>query len=333
MESDENEWTWPGADDIKRYKDTLKAKGPVLPAVMRHAMRQVGEADERDPFVLHPSDLAKSDWCPRHDFYRLSGRRQEKQKSGPSFVLEQVFAYGDKVHEKYQLWLKDMGVLWGTWRCESCYHRWEEKSPESCPTCGHGALRYLEVILDRSPYVIRGHSDGAVHDLDGWTGLIEIKSIGLRSLAFEVPSLYQRYIDGKETPESVWMKIKRPFPSHLVQGQLYMWLSWPKYSQIAFIYESKFNQRNKEFVVKYDPSLIETQIEGIKLVTDAVGSGEAPFRPEWAIDMQVSACRSCPYRKHCWSDRGNAIEETPKEEVRVIKANPRKRRVALRPPG
>lgn len=317
---------------LKRLKDTYKSEDVVIPGLQRHVMRQSAKDDaERSPHVIHPSDMCKADWCGRHDFYRITGTTPEKKGSNPSFNMENAYLEGHEIHGKYQTWFWEMGVLYGRWKCERCEHRWTAKSPQTCPECQSPWLRYMEVKLERKPYLIQGNADAALHDLDGFTGLIEIKSIGIGTIRFEAPRMHQRYQDGNETLDEMWFKINRPFPSHMKQGQLYLWLAWPKYEKIVFIYESKFHQRQKEFVISYNPKLILPLLETAKEVSQGVRAGIAPERPVWAIDKQVSTCRSCIYRRTCWND-GTTIEEAseaPAEKVRVKRADSRKRRAAL----
>jgi hypothetical protein len=317
---------------LKRLKETYKSDDVVIPGLQRHVMRQAAKEDvERSPHVIHPSEMVKPEWCGRHDFYRITDTPADK-KSGnnPSFNMENAFAEGHTIHNKYQTWLWEMGVLYGEWKCERCSHRWSALSPLVCPLCESPWLHYMEVTLTRPPYLISGHADGAVHDLDGFTGLIEVKSIGIGTIRFEAPRMHQRYLDGNETLDEMWWKINRPFPSHMKQGQLYLWLSWPKYSQIVFIYESKFPQKQKEFLISYNPRLIAPLIDQAKDVSQGVRAGIAPERPVWAVDMQVKTCRSCIYRKTCWSIN-EPDEEAPAAKVRVKRADPRKRRAALSP--
>ena len=316
---------------LKRLKETYKSDDVVIPGLQRHVMKQMAKEDlERSPHVIHPSDMVKPEWCGRHDYYRITKTRYDRKAvNNPSFNMANAFAEGHTIHEKYQTWLWEMGVLYGKWLCQRCNHVWTDLSPKTCPKCESPWLHYKEVSLERKPYLINGHADGAVHDLDGWTGLIEVKSIGIGTIRFEAPRMHQRYLDGNETLDEMWWKINRPFPSHMKQGQLYLWLSWPRYNQIVFIYESKFHQKQKEFLVSYNPKLIAPLIDQAKDVSQGVRAKIPPERPVWAVDMQVKTCRSCTYRNICWSI--DAVEETaPKEaKVRVKRADSRKRRAAL----
>ena len=82
------------------------------------------------------------------------------------------------------------------------------------------------------------------------------------------------------------------------QGQLYLWMAWPAYEQIVFIYESKFHQQTKEFVVDYNKSFIAPMLETAKEVSQGVRAGVAPDRPDWATGPEGKVCASCPYRLH-----------------------------------
>jgi hypothetical protein len=317
---------------LKRLKDTYKGDDRILPSLERHVMRAMeNDGADRRHDVMHPSEMSHRDWCGRHDYYRIIGTPSEKvSMANPSFRMNNVFAEGHQIHGKYQDWLWEMGVLNGRWLCLSCKERWDDTSPRQCPTCQSPRLMYLEVPLQRE--LVGGHADGAVHDLDDWDGLIEVKSIGMGTLRMEAPRMYQRYLDG-ETLENVWWKIQRPFGTHVKQGQLYLWMAWPRYEEICFLYESKFHQQVKEFVVSYNPAMIAPILETAREVTRAVAQGLPPSRPLWAEDSDSKICKSCPYRRACWNlgaphDTTQADDPAP---VRVLRSTPAKRRRALRP--
>lgn len=318
---------------LKRLKDTYRDKGVVLPAMARHVMKAAGDDPERSTDHMHPSEMCKPDWCGRHDYYRMIDTPVEKQGArNPSFRMENVFAEGHAIHGKYQRWLWEMGVLWGDWLCLECGHRYGALAPKVCQFCLSDRLAYREVPLRHNNYRIEGHSDGAVHDLEGWTGLIEVKSIGVNSWRFDAPLLWNRYQDG-ESAENIWMGINRPFGSHLRQGMLYLWMAWPRYEQILFIYESKFHQQTKEFLVDYNKSLIEPILEEARDVAHGVRKGTPPPRPHWAEDPVSKGCQGCEYRRTCW-DMGKRGGKSPKvQEVSTVRVNgvaSAKRKRALR---
>lgn len=317
---------------LQRLKDTYRDKGIILPPLSRHVMKSLEAAGpDLTQDYMHPSEMSKSDWCPRHDYYRLLGTPSEKSSQrNPSFRMENIFAEGHAIHGKYQRWLWEMGVLSGDWRCHNCTHRWGAQSPKECQFCRSKDISYIEVPLRHSQYRVEGHADGAVIDLEGYTGLIEIKSIGIRTLAFEAPRLYHLYEQGMSA-DDIWFKINRPFATHLRQGQLYLWMSQPAYSQIVFIYESKFHQQTKEFLVTYNKKLIEPILEDAREVSHALKSGIPPHRPPWAESHASKICTSCPYKRTCWNiGARNGSQASSPPALVVQRTTGAKRRRALR---
>lgn len=318
---------------LQRLKDTYRTKsGLLLPRIERHVMRQssTDRPDDHDLTYMHPSDLAKKDWCGRHDYYRMVGTPVEKtSKANPSFRMENIFAEGHAIHGKYQDWLWEMGVLVGFFGCKECGHRWYAKSPTSCQFCRSERLKYWEYPLRREQLRVEGHADAAVHGTD-LRALVEIKSIGTGTLRFEAPRLYQRYLDGAQ-PEEIWDSITHPFASHMRQGQFYLWMSWPVYEQIVFLYESKLHQQVKEFVVDYNKAFIAPILEGVKEVSQGFRAGIAPDRPDWATGPDGKVCASCVYRNTCWGVEGDVIQENGDQPViRINRARPAARKRALR---
>ena len=317
---------------LRRLKDTYRSKsGLLLPHVERHVMRVMKgdpRPDDHSEKYMHPSDMVKPDWCGRHDYYRITGVSVGKVNAiNPSFRMSNVFAEGHAIHGKWQQWFWDMGILVGDWRCKECGHRWYAKAPVECQFCRSERLEYKELPLHHERYMVEGHADAAVH-LPEFRSLAEIKSIGIRTLAFEAPRLYQRYLDG-QSAEEIWRDITHPFSSHMKQGQLYLWMSWPSYEQITFIYESKFHQQTKEFVVAYNKDFIAPLLEVAKEVSQCVRTGYVPDRPDWATGPDGKVCTSCPYRTTCWSIEDER-EAAPSQAPKVRRASPSVRRRALR---
>ena len=69
---------------------------------------------------------------------------------------------------------------------------------------------------------------------------------------------------------------------------------------IVFIYEWKPTQEVKEFVVKYNPEVMEPILENCKTVIEHLDNNTTPERPNWATGSSCSGCKFCPYKKECW---------------------------------
>ena len=216
------------------------------------------------------------------------------------------------------------------WKCLECGHLWGALSPDACQFCRSSRLTYKEVPLRHERYMVEGHADAAIHKLHGFDGLVEVKSIGAGTLRFEAPRLYNLYNDGAMSAEEIWWKINRPFGSHVRQGMLYLWMSWPLYEQIVFVYESKLHQQTKEFVVGYNKQIIAPILEVAKEVSQGVRSGTPPQRPLWAESPDAKVCTSCEYRRTCWNLGHEPTQESDTTTVRVKRAGATKRKRQLR---
>jgi hypothetical protein len=313
---------------------TIASNTVVLADIQKHVLRKALEPDyERDLSMLHPSEMCKSDWCWRADFYRIQGVERDPKALNPSFRLENVWTEGHDIHHKYQSWLWDMRVLYGVFYCARCDNKWWDVSPQECFYCDASRehLEFKELPLEAPHLRIGGHADGGLM-LDPFR-LLEIKSIGINSLRFDAPHLWDMY-QRNETLDKIWMEINRPFPSHVRQGSLYLymasrgWAEVPVPMSMVFIYEAKWNQQVKEFEVAYSPRWVEKMLAGAQMVVDAMEYGRPPQRPSWATDSQVAGCRSCPYRNRCWKIREHGQSDAPPIPVKRAPVAVRRRALA-----
>ena len=137
---------------------------------------------------------------------------------------------------------------------------------------------------------ISGHTDGWIKGI-GEDCLIEIKSIGAGTLRFEAPDLL---FDAEGDLTKAWRNIRRPFRSHLLQGQMYLELAKRIYGdeapkEIVFIYELKADQDYKEFTVKADYEIVDRIFFSASKVVKAVNAGTLP---ECNVDPD-KGCKSC----------------------------------------
>lgn len=265
---------------------------------------QLRPEDDRRTDIIHVSEMAKPDWCPRASYYSLSGLQADTTQT--HFRARGVFDEGDRIHEKWQSRLWRMGILRGKFRCILCDHRWWATSPEFCPGCGWMGtdhLRYLEVPMMDSEFLIGGSADADLDDGHSKSALAEMKSIGIGTVRNEAPHLLRQHThktaEGKSVidVEGLWRAIKSPFPSHMRQGWLYLWLA--NYDVMVFLYESKMNQAHKELIVKRDDSKIDHLLDQAEDVVEALDEGEPPPHPKWA-EPDNRTCLSCGFRATCW---------------------------------
>lgn len=281
------------------FLKTGNQAGRLLPSLERFLMTE--EPEFRSQAVLHPSAMAKSDWCPRSGYYQLlfddTGRTPPGERN--ALQRQNIFDEGHYIHDKWQQRFWRQGVLYGKYTCISCMHSWWATSPQFCNNIACQAmrkfLRYSEITL-HSPdeYRIGGHSDGWVKDSRG-DCMIEIKSVGKGTYRFEAPNMVARY--GEDT-EALWKNTRRPFSSHVRQLQIYMHLARLAFgdespTEGVFIYESKMNQQYKEFVIEYDPEETKGIFRDAKDIVRRLRS-ETPEPPECFYGDK--GCKECkPY--------------------------------------
>lgn len=279
------------------YKKSLTAKGRIVPRLEQRLMRDtLAKNAKRDTDHLHPSEISKKDWCPRSSWYAIK-YKEEKQESY-NFQRLNIFAEGNTIHDKWQGWMWTEGILCGNWNCRNCGVTWWDQSPEACTSCGSSWLAYREVPIEDPEHMIIGHADGLITD-DTGSALIEIKSVGLGTLRFDAPEILMPYNKGKISLDELWKSIKKPFPSHLRQINLYMHCTG--IHDAVVIYEFKPTQAVKEFEIRYRPESVEDILAGCLTVKKALEGGTSPMRPLWADSPAAAGCKSCAFNKRCWS--------------------------------
>jgi CRISPR/Cas system-associated exonuclease Cas4 (RecB family) len=277
--------------ELQKFLDAKKAPTRLIGDIERHLMqRPVGD---RSTTVLHPSEMIKRDWCKRASYFLLNGHTKIAEK--PNLRLQSIFDEGHAIHAKWQKWFQEMGVLHGKFKCDVCNKVTWGTSPQECEHClaPVSKLVYDEVTLRDDDLRIAGHTDGWVKGI-GEDTLIEIKSIGPGTIRSEAPQLMAE-ADGDFM--KAWNAIRRPFPSHILQGQVYLELMkrmGHEVNEIVFLYELKADQSYKEFKVKADYELVEHVFEGAAKVVKAVNDKT----PLDCTNNPGGTCKQCaPYKE------------------------------------
>jgi len=272
-------------NDLQKFLDAKKKPTRLLGDVERYMLLR--PQGDRSTLVLHPSEIIKPDFCHRYSYYLMSGG--VKLGSKPALKLQSIFDEGHYIHDKWQTYFYEMGNLYGDFKCVYCKGITTGISPESCSSCG-GALKYDEVKMLDKKLRIAGHTDGWIKGI-GEDCLIEIKSIGTGTMRFDAPELLA---DADNDVSKAFKNIRRPFRSHLLQGQMYLELAKRMYgsdapNEIVFIYELKADQSYKEFSVKADFEMVERIFWVAEKIVEAVEDGRMP---KCNIDPE-NGCKEC----------------------------------------
>lgn len=303
---------------LARFSDARKNNNDLLADCERLLQREHETPDDRRQDVIHPSEMAKADWCPRATYLRILLAREGKipERAPHHFQLENIFEEGHEYHRKWQGRFQRMGRLFGRWKCEACEHRWFAVSPKYCPDCGapRGALTYQEVPLMDIDNLIYGNADGLVVAVfaDDEDVMIEVKSVGEGTIRQELPQVFMRNTHEIDHPQwagktmkvldhrGIWKDITKPFGPHLRQGLIYLRLLaamdqkvWggPKLNiqRIAFIYEYKPTSAVKAFYVTRDDDAVQELWDSAADIVYALDRGG---RPPSCVDRS-GPCKEC----------------------------------------
>lgn len=278
--------------DLQKFLDAGKTTSRLTSSIARHLQRR--PAGDRDYTVLHPSDIIKRDHCWRSSYFLLRGHERIAEK--PGLRLQSIFDEGHYIHAKWQKWFQEMGILYGNFKCDVCDKLTWGLSPKACEHCGapEHKLIYVEVTMRDDALRIKGHTDGWIKD-DKGDVLIEIKSVGPGTIRADAPDLI---MDADGDIGKAFNNIKRPFSSHLMQGQMYLELMkrmGHEVEGIIFLYELKMDQGQKEFpMIKADYELVRHVFEKAEKVVKAVENNEEPD----CNNNPGGTCKQCdPYKE------------------------------------
>lgn len=285
---------------LKEYKSIIQ-KGTekrVLGRIEKILMQESLDRNaHRDTVHLHPSEMAKENWCPRSSYYNIMASEYSDPQSF-NFHRLNIFEEGHSIHDKWQRWMWKAGILYGWWLCDFCEHRWEALAPEECPSCRTAEyIRYQEVPVRSEEFRIIGHADGHIKD-DNGDALVEIKSVGLGTIKWDAPNLYSAYEKGDIKLDELWKRIKRPLTAHARQIQLYMYCTG--IHDAVVIYEWKPTQEVREFHLRFSDDVVSPLLVGAADVIDAIEDEIPPKRPEAATSKSCKFCQFCPFKSHCW---------------------------------
>lgn len=275
---------------LDQYLKSKKAPTRLVGEIERHLLTRPQDTSRRTD-IIHPSALCKADFCARASYFTIIG--QGIPEDPPALRLQSIFDEGHAIHNKWQKWIREGGWLYGKWFCRACHTTFWDTSPAKCEACpSDDLLVYQEITLYDDDLMIAGHADGWVKGI-GEDYLIEIKSIGSGTIRMEQPSLLR-----DADLNQAWRNIRRPFPTHVRQGLLYIEIghrmvtnglleSFPE--EIVFLYELKADQSYKEFSVKRDPEVVKDRLDLAYDVAYAVRQGTPPP----CSNVLEGTCKQC----------------------------------------
>lgn len=229
--------------------------------------------------------------CPREEV--LVGVENLTRKGEITADLALIFDHGHALHWALQnRVLPAAGVLRGQWRCHGCGARagapngsggpleWAVARPPLCPACGEEAFTFEEYVLRDEEYRVQGHSDGFL-EIEGLPGLgvFEGKSIN---------------------PRGAWEVRDTPKLDHVIQTQMYMWLTGAQWGVIVYWDKAGSGMASLiEHMIDRD----EETIDFIKLTIKSIWAGIDDGGPLPSRICETATCKraeACSVTVQCF---------------------------------
>lgn len=266
--------------------------GKILPLVKEGMLRDFARGNDRRWDVIHPSELShQATFCPRSVYLRITEGPLPPQNF--DFGLQNIFDEGHSIHAKWQDRLRRYTPLFGNWKCLVCgmlENAVLEPGPGGCSRIAGDLVphswEYREITLDAEDRALLvGHADGGFGNT-----LVEIKSVGTGTVRIENPSLFRE--SGNDL-SALWKGITWPFETHINQGDIYLWICKQNglpFNEVSYLYESKWNQQIKEFVVPYN------EARSMRLIDQAISLKYAVEHKDEPACRFPDDCKECkPY--------------------------------------
>ncbi len=257
--------------------------------------------NDRDYTYFHASAWGKCHRKIAYEYYEAKGYitvANSSLKISPR--LERIFGNGHSMHDRWRQYIEATGMLRGRWECSSHTHD-EPKiygagdalgclRPGTCD-CGGVDFRYREVGFSNAETLLGGHVD-AILDLGCIYPDMTDKPDAERNIV----------VDFKSMNMFEFKKLKAPTKEHIVQMQLYLYLSGVKEGR--FLYENKNDQDVKEFIVPRDQNFIDENVKKAKLlkyIVEHTNSSGQRALPKRGYDSRGNFnCLNCKFRGDCW---------------------------------
>lgn len=266
-----------GPKFIEKDKDGISLKG----VLQRGRLKLVRE---RAPYPqgvgFRPSGITFK-FCRRAKIGQLAGLL-DIYDDKPTPKLQTVFDMGHAIHDIFQGYFWDLGILRGDYHCLKCDKTYSDLlAPTFCPsgkvTHTRRHLRYAEIQATNKEYMIRGRCDGLL-EIEGENHLVDFKSIANRT-----PKSSQYQFCFEDLDEG------GPKPDHIVQLTLYMWMLDIKRAHLFYI--AKNDHMVKSFAIPYDYSVIDPHLKEIRYLIDTAKALKAGQKVKLPVPCDNDACR------------------------------------------
>jgi len=289
---------------------------------------------QRDP-GFHASAAGKM--CVRLETFKRALPRANDRKVFPGSLLRR-FQIGHAVHDRWQRVLGEMRVLKGTWECSRCTRIQKNQfmPTEPCPRCRwqvdpikHYPAPSSKASIDCATgckwpegFYVAGRD--CVHCRRG--GTWKFKESGIKIPEFDVIGHYdgvvvyngfERILEMKTKDAFAWPKVSEPMAAHVVQANVYMWGTGIHEAIIGYI--NKNSGEMKEFLIQYDPEIIERFKKNIARVHSSLAKDEAPNGP--CAHPKEKQAKECPYKDACFRGTDDLNELAKWEQERMKKIN------------
>lgn len=250
--------------------------------------------------VYHPSAFGKCLRKMQYQKYASDGIIEQPTKSFDARTLR-IFDTGHSLHHRWADYMRQMRVLRGLWRCESCnfFHGKDEKigcyEPECCQSCGYRKLAYEEITVEDKDINFYGHCDQVLDFSTLRKDFVE--STYGQSILADLGNLPQGpfVVDMKSIGKSQWPKIySQPHFEYIIQLTTYIHILNLECGLI--IYEKKDDSEMKLFKVTRNDQLWAEICKQAKLMLQMVDRKSLPPpRPK----KDSWECKSCEYKDTC----------------------------------
>ena len=261
--------------------------------------------------------------CVRLETFKRAIPRLNDRKVFPGALLRR-FQLGHAVHDRWQSrLLGEMRVLKGTWECSRCTriqkHCFMPTDP--CPKCRWQVdpLKHYPAPPSKAStdcaegckwpggYYVAGRD--CVHCRRGGKWLFKESGVRISSgvdlPGFDVVGSYdgialyngvERILELKTKDAFAWPKVSEPMSDHVIQAQVYMWGTGIHEAVICYI--NKNSGEMKEFLIPFDPDVIDRFKKNIERVYNSIEKGQAPNGP--CSHHKEKRAKECPFRDVCF---------------------------------